>query len=278
MGFSFHVFVDARKIGEMFWPVFYASLRLSSTENNYSVKEREALGMIYSVTKFCHYLLGSKFFFHVDHSTLLYLVAKQALHGKIFQWMLILTEFEFTIIHTPGLTHLLADYLSRLESGEASIGIKDVFRGAFLFLIVKIDVHSNNWYDQMHQFFYYGLFPSTFCRDRQKWLALQSWYFKVIVDHLYRVGGDGLLRWCVPPHEIAAVLAESHQGIRGGHFARDNTTRKILQSGYGGQSCGPIWLNGLRIVILVNGWVSRLSKIEWSTTRFFHLKLLKNGD
>ena len=39
--------------------------------------------MIYSMNKFRHYLLGNKFIFHVDHSALLYLVAKQTLHGKI---------------------------------------------------------------------------------------------------------------------------------------------------------------------------------------------------
>ena len=105
--------------------------------------------MICSVTKFWHYLLGSKFVFHVDHSTLLYLVAKQALHGKIARWMLILTEFEFTVIHTPRSTHVVADYLSQLETGEASVNVQDDFPGASLFMIVAIDVPTTDWYDEM---------------------------------------------------------------------------------------------------------------------------------
>ena len=43
--------------------------------------EREALGMIYNITKFRHYLLCRKFTFHFDHSVLLYLVSK---HFRIY--------------------------------------------------------------------------------------------------------------------------------------------------------------------------------------------------
>ena len=74
--------------------------------------------MIYSINKFQHYLLDRKFIFHLDHSTLLYLVNKQALTGRLARWMLLLQEFDFQIQHRPGVQQAIADYLSRLESGE----------------------------------------------------------------------------------------------------------------------------------------------------------------
>ena len=60
---EFHVFVDASDIAignvlmqltEPKWyrSVYYASQKLSQVEQNYSTTEREALGMIYNVTKF----------------------------------------------------------------------------------------------------------------------------------------------------------------------------------------------------------------------------------
>ena len=64
-----------------------------------------ALGMIYSVNKLRHYLLGRKFTFHIDHSTLLYLVSKQSLTSKLARWTLLLQEFEFDIVHRPGVQH-----------------------------------------------------------------------------------------------------------------------------------------------------------------------------
>ena len=70
---SFHMLIDASNIAigsvlmqltEPKWyrPVNYASRKLSKAERNYSTTEREALGMVYSVTKYRHYLLGRKFY------------------------------------------------------------------------------------------------------------------------------------------------------------------------------------------------------------------------
>ena len=60
---SFHVLVDASDIAigsvlmqltepKWYHPVYYASWKLSKVERNYSTMEREALGMLYSVTKY----------------------------------------------------------------------------------------------------------------------------------------------------------------------------------------------------------------------------------
>jgi hypothetical protein len=94
---EFHVFVDAsdsvlmqRYEKKWFRLVYYASRRLSKVEMNYSTTEREALGMIYSVTKFYHYLLGKRFTFHVDNSALVYMVSKALLTGKLTRWTLLL--------------------------------------------------------------------------------------------------------------------------------------------------------------------------------------------
>ena len=38
-----------------------------------------------------------------------------------------LQEFEFDIVHRPGAQHAVADYLSRMETGEEPSGVKDDF-------------------------------------------------------------------------------------------------------------------------------------------------------
>ena len=95
------------QLSELNWyrPVYYASRKLSTVERNYSTTEREALGMVYNINKFRHYLLGRKFTFHVDHFALLYLVSKQELTGKLARSTLLLQEFEFEIDHKLGATY-----------------------------------------------------------------------------------------------------------------------------------------------------------------------------
>ena len=98
-----------------FIPIYYASRVLATAKQNYTVIEREALGMIYALKKFSHYLLANKVIFHVDHQALLYMVRKSNLSGRMARWVLPLQEFDYSLIHTPGRSHMVADYLSKLD-------------------------------------------------------------------------------------------------------------------------------------------------------------------
>jgi hypothetical protein len=82
---EFHVHIDASNliIGAMLaqnlikkcdQSIAYASQLLNNIERNYTMTEKETRIMVYAFRKFCHYLLGNKFIFYVDHSVLLHLV------------------------------------------------------------------------------------------------------------------------------------------------------------------------------------------------------------
>ena len=62
--------------GALDLPITFVSQQLNFAKQNYSTMEQEALEMVYSVKKFRHYLLASRFSFFVDHQALLYLVNK----------------------------------------------------------------------------------------------------------------------------------------------------------------------------------------------------------
>jgi hypothetical protein len=62
-------------------PNWEKEFQLVQAERNYTVTEREALGMIFFVQKFRHYLLGNKFVFYVDHDALKYMINKLQLSG-----------------------------------------------------------------------------------------------------------------------------------------------------------------------------------------------------
>ena len=118
-----------------FRPVYYASKMLTDAEKNYSVRERECLGLIFALKKFRHYLLGNYVIIHVDHQALIYLVNKDMPTGRIARWILLLQEFHYSIRHRLGREHAIADYLSRLDTREASEGIQDELPDAALFQV-----------------------------------------------------------------------------------------------------------------------------------------------
>ena len=64
-------------------PIYYASQQLVVTEQNHTTTKQEVLGMIYSIKKFWHYLLGYSFLFHMDHDALKYMINKLQLSDRI---------------------------------------------------------------------------------------------------------------------------------------------------------------------------------------------------
>ena len=235
----FHVYVDASNIaiGSILsqkdekgfdHPIYYTSRQLNSAEKNYSVTEREALGMIYSVQKFRHYLLGYPFVFHTDHDALKYMINKPLLSGRIARWILLLQEFNFTIEIRPGKRHANADHLSRLTNELGKEPIPDALPDANLFVIDVIPTE----YAELIQYLTSQSFPVNFTEKMKRQLIQKSLPYTMIADVLYRTGKDGVLRRCVFQSEIELILEGCHADGCGGHFAGDTTARKVLLAGY----------------------------------------------
>ena len=170
MGQGFYIFVHASNvaIGSVLsqkdekkhdHPIYFANLQLMQAERNYIVTQREALGMIFSVQKFCYYL----FVFHVDHDALKYMINKPQLSGRITRWVLLLQEFDFTVEVNPGKSHANADHLSRLNEESGSEPIDDSFLDAQL---SYIDVIPRE-YAKIIKYLHNNKFPTDF-NDKQK--------------------------------------------------------------------------------------------------------------
>ena len=94
--------------------ICYASRTLTKAERNYTVTEKEALAVIYSVQQFRPYLYGVKFKLVTDHSALRWLFDKKHAEGRIARWQLLLSDYDFDIQHRKGTQHGNADAMSRL--------------------------------------------------------------------------------------------------------------------------------------------------------------------
>lgn len=102
------------------------------------------------------------------------------------------------MVHQPGSTHVVVDYLSRLETGEVPKGVDDDFLDTQLFeLEAVVSAAPRSWYDDMFHFVDTGMMRDDMSQDNQKWLAVRSKDFWILEDQLYKMGLDGVLRWCV---------------------------------------------------------------------------------
>ena len=119
----------------MDYPIVYSSKKLNKAEWNYSTTKREALGMVFALQKYWHYLLANPFIFYTDHKSLKYLINKPLHHGRICRWLLLFQEFEFKVVVRPRKLNIGPDHLSRIDTGEEPIGVEDDVPDAHLFRI-----------------------------------------------------------------------------------------------------------------------------------------------
>ena len=95
-------------------PVAYASRKLLPREQNYSVIEREALAIIWAISKFEVYLFGRPFVIQTDHKPLMYINKTKCVNKRVMRWAILLQEYKFSIEAIPGKANHGPDFLSRV--------------------------------------------------------------------------------------------------------------------------------------------------------------------
>ncbi|GJU18931.1 reverse transcriptase domain-containing protein [Tanacetum coccineum] len=108
--------VLGQRIEKHFRPIHYASKTMTEAESNYTTTEKEMLAVVYAFEKFRSYLIMNKSVVYTDHSALKYLFNKKDAKARLLRWVLLLQEFNFSVIDTKGAKNYAADHLSRLEN------------------------------------------------------------------------------------------------------------------------------------------------------------------
>ncbi|KAL3694202.1 hypothetical protein R1sor_007853 [Riccia sorocarpa] len=260
----FHVHTDASGVAvgavlaqpqdpKIYLPIYFASRTLNNSEKDYTTTEREALAMVYAVKKFKSYLQVNKFVFFVDHQALTYIVNKVHITGRIARWLLLLQEFDFTVVYKPGKINILADQLSRIEMGREIEHEDDSFPDEYLLNInlERPDDHISSrdetddtergetyeellkrgWQTPMRYLLTRGSLPKDTPYHIKRKLVQKSSQYTLIEGELYKKGIDQVLRRCVNDEDVPRILEEAHEGPSGGHGAGESTAQKILHTG-----------------------------------------------
>ena len=128
--------------GQAPYSIYYISKKLAPAKLNYTVIEKEFLAIVYSINKFRHYITGYPTFVHTDHSSIKYLMNKAITNPRITRWLLLLQEFDITIVDRPGKENVVAYFLSCFTNNDDNFPVEDSFLDEKMFAVSS---HSP-WY------------------------------------------------------------------------------------------------------------------------------------
>jgi RNase H-like domain found in reverse transcriptase/Reverse transcriptase (RNA-dependent DNA polymerase)/Integrase core domain/Integrase zinc binding domain/Chromo (CHRromatin Organisation MOdifier) domain len=94
--------------------VQFQARALTKSERNYSATRRELLAIVFALAKYRHFVYGRHFTLFTDHRALVHLRTQPRLNAMLESWHDQLCEYDFTVVHRPGIHNVLPDALSRL--------------------------------------------------------------------------------------------------------------------------------------------------------------------
>ena len=104
-------------------PTVFASRFLNNAETKYSTNELELLAIVWACEHFRTYLMGNRFQVLTDHKANISALSENYINksyqSRLSRWADRLLPFDFEVIHVPGVTLGIVDYLSRYPTFSA---------------------------------------------------------------------------------------------------------------------------------------------------------------
>ena len=94
-------------------PIGYFSKKFTAAQNNYTVGEKELLGIVETLKYFKNILLGNKITIFTDHKNLTYPTTNHK-SDRILRQRLLIEEYGADVKYVSGRKNIVADALSRL--------------------------------------------------------------------------------------------------------------------------------------------------------------------
>ena len=231
------------------WVVYYISRVLKGAEINYTITEKEALSVVWSIKYFRIYLIDTKFEVITDHSALIWLMNIKEPSGRLMRWSIYLQQYDFIIIHRSGKKHLNADAVSRLhysESGELCVVDKNTFCLTKLLREILVSTRANSKTDLTTKldklfevyddkdFIHFLKYKKFFkrCDEKNKQRIKNVAKFFEIKDNRLVVQKDlnkDILQIIPKKNERLDLIKIAHDY---GHYATESTVDRIESDGY----------------------------------------------
>nr|GEU63662.1 reverse transcriptase domain-containing protein [Tanacetum cinerariifolium] len=181
-----------------FQPIHYASKTMTEAQIHYTMTEKEMLAV-----------------------------------PRLLRWVLLLQEFDITILDKKGSENLAADHLSRLENPHKDVlENKDINENFSLETLGSLSSDSTPWFADIANF-YAGNFIKKGLTSQQK-----KKFFKDVKHYfwddpyLFQICADQIIRRYVHDQKAIDILKACHEGPTGGHHGANLTAKKVFDAGF----------------------------------------------
>eukprot|EP00918_Siedleckia_nematoides_P022428 GHVU01048316.1.p1 GENE.GHVU01048316.1~~GHVU01048316.1.p1 ORF type:complete len:954 (-),score=58.07 GHVU01048316.1:221-3082(-) len=192
-------------------PVLFLSHKFSDAESNWTIREKEAFGIVWCIIRLRKYLISSSFVVRNDNASLAWL--KTAPQPKIARWAILLSEFDFTIQHRSGKGMQHVDCISRPRVPDnAEILLADQCDG---FNLQRLTVSPHLPWE-----------PTEFRLEQEK-----DPEFPSLKQFLLLTDGVWFCRGCpyIPASRRESILIAYHYQPWGGHSSIRKMLHKLKQ-------------------------------------------------
>ena len=125
-------------------PCAYFSRRLSPSEQNYGIGDRELLAIRLALEEWRHWLEGTEtpFLIWTDHRNLEYLKTAKRLNSRQARWSLYFSRFNFVLSYRPASKNIKPDALSRLYAPVSQEGPETILPPHCLVATAQLHVET----------------------------------------------------------------------------------------------------------------------------------------
>lgn len=140
------------------------------------------------------------------------------------KWLLLIQEFDITVVDKLGKDNVVACFLSRLDTSDEGAPVEDIFPDEHLF---AISTHTL-WYVDISNYLATGKVDQHLPYREQQRIIHHSTRYSWIEGYLLYTRLDQQIRCYIGEDDIYDVLKASHDGPYGGNFTYKKTGHKAL--------------------------------------------------
>nr|GEZ03688.1 reverse transcriptase domain-containing protein [Tanacetum cinerariifolium] len=206
---------------------------MTEAQIHYTTTEKEMLAVVYAFEKFRPYLVLSKSIVYTDHSALKYLLNKQDAKPRLLRWVLLLQEFDITILDKKGSENLAADHLSRLENPHKDVlENKDINENFPLETLGSLSYDSTPWFADIANFHAENFIKKGLTSQQKKKFFKEVKHYFWDDPYLFRICTDQIIRRCVHGQEAFDILKACHEGPTRVHYGANLIAKKVFDTGF----------------------------------------------